>query len=771
MKKLNYLLAVILFFIFGTAKAQSVSNLNLIQASNAQSLGPLVNGETIYLNQLPTTNLSIQAVTNPTQVGSVEFIIDGSSPHFENVLPYSLCGDSVTSYNACPQLSAVGPHTLTIIIFSGSNGSGTASVPFNYSFAVAGAAPTGISSFSLINAPKATPIPGYSTISNGSVINLSNLNAQELSIQANPTSTYGIGSVKFTLDGTYTHIENLAPYSLCGDSVTSFTPCPQLAAPGAHTLTATVYSGQSATGTASPTYQIAFTLVSTPPVITVTNPNVFKYSISNTTPTTLVTPPGTGQSGSLVSVGNFAYSPQAIFNWSVLFSGSGKGTVTCNLDSSTAPCPGATMSGTGTYSWTVMPGKHTFSLTATDGAGNTTHSTPFTWTYVSPAQQQAAAEATANSSANCTAIQPFYYEIGNSTSGGFNTNTLANGSSTASGQTAVLRNTTNEIASASKWIFGAYAVQELGSSGSIDDTSQQFIHMSSGYDTFVDNSCGISYGVNTVADCENIYCVYDSAGNQVANSPCSLSSASLKAQYPNDFVLPNSSFASSDVGHFSYSGGHFQRFALAHSTPENDGYPSGYGFSLGSYVFNGSSLVGPNNPLLNSEVLGVFGNNMSPFAYGFPQLAGGVITNAGGYAEFLQSILNGSLTIAHFLGKDAVCTNPQDTNCTCPNPADNAKYGNCTALYTPIQRENMHYSYGHWVEDDYNIPYADGSYNSAGAFGFYPWIDPSQTYYGIVARYVQGVVFSGRSTIGNGYASELCGREIRFSFFTGLTAP
>ena len=106
------------------------------------------------------------------------------------------------------------------------------------------------------------------------------------------------------------------------------------------------------------------------------------------------------------------------------------------------------------------------------------------------------------------------------------------------------------------------------------------------------------------------------------------------------------------------------------------------------------------------------------------------------YGAFLRRIL-GDLVIRDSLGSHAVCTNPS----TCP-----------TALYSPVPAaESWHYSLAHWVEDDPTV--GDGAFSSAGAFGFYPWIDASKTYYGILARY---------SVSANAYIQSVqCGRLLR----------
>ena len=43
------------------------------------------------------------------------------------------------------------------------------------------------------------------------------------------------------------------------------------------------------------------------------------------------------------------------------------------------------------------------------------------------------------------------------------------------------------------------------------------------------------------------------------------------------------------------------------------------------------------------------------------------------------------------------------------------------------QVQNVHSALGHWVEED-------GAYSSPGLYGFYPWIDHAQAWYGVIAR-------------------------------------
>jgi hypothetical protein len=155
----------------------------------------------------------------------------------------------------------------------------------------------------------------------------------------------------------------------------------------------------------------------------------------------------------------------------------------------------------------------------------------------------------------------------------------------------------------------------------------------------------------------------------------------------------NGVYTAANDGKFFYSGGHMEKHATL--------------MGLGAL----------NNTALSTEVksnLGATGNML----YSTPQLAGGIVTSPAIYASFLRRLLSGQLRMGSMLGTSPVCTNPR----TCP-----------TAVSTPIPpTESWHYSIGHWVEDDPNV--GDGAFSSAGLFGFYPWIDASKTWYGVVAR-------------------------------------
>jgi hypothetical protein len=134
------------------------------------------------------------------------------------------------------------------------------------------------------------------------------------------------------------------------------------------------------------------------------------------------------------------------------------------------------------------------------------------------------------------------------------------------------------------------------------------------------------------------------------------------------------------------------------------------------------------------------------FNYTVPLMSGGIFTNAATYATILREMLTGGSLFMH----DALGTNP-----VCTRPS-----GTCNAVFSPIP-EAWHYSIGHWVEDDPSTN-GDGSFSSTGAFGFYPWIDSSKTYYGIISR--AEPTGTGEQ---QGYASVQCGRLIRKAWLSG----
>jgi hypothetical protein len=105
-----------------------------------------------------------------------------------------------------------------------------------------------------------SPVTNFDPIPPGATINLAHVGSA-LSIRANTVPVL-VGSVAFALDATYTHTETAAPYFLCSDNGAGVvTSCATVLTVGAHTLTATPYSGAALTGDAGAPITLAFTIV------------------------------------------------------------------------------------------------------------------------------------------------------------------------------------------------------------------------------------------------------------------------------------------------------------------------------------------------------------------------------------------------------------------------------------------------------------------------------------------------------------------------------
>jgi hypothetical protein len=181
----------------------------------------------------------------------------------------------------------------------------------------------------------------------------------------------------------------------------------------------------------------------------------------------------------------------------------------------------------------------------------------------------------------------------------------------------------------------------------------------------------------------------------------------------------NGRYSASTDGRFSYGGGHFQKHAS----------------------LNGLGAIGPAG--LAAAVKTQLGGDLA-IGYSRAQPAGGAYGTPRAYAGFLRKLLGGELRLGTMLGSHSVCANP--TAC-----ADGE------ALASPLPAEDRwRYSLGHWVESDPET--GDGAFSSAGAFGFYPWIDASRSSYGIVARIAPN---------GAWRASAKCGRLIRQAWASG----
>jgi len=206
------------------------------------------------------------------------------------------------------------------------------------------------------------------------------------------------------------------------------------------------------------------------------------------------------------------------------------------------------------------------------------------------AARTAAATATAQSTTNaCASLPSFYWEIGDRAA------RIASGSVHASGAILTYTSSTNlAIASASKWMWGAYVAEKRG--GTLSASDIKHLTFTSGYSNF--DTCAPG---DTVGSC--------------------LATGS------------NGSYSASTDGKFFYNGGHMQKHA-----------------SL-------MGLDGADNAALATEVRSQIGTEIA-MSYIQPQPAGGVRTNADEYGKFLRKMLTGDLRMGGMLGTQSVCTNP-----------------------------------------------------------------------------------------------------------------
>ncbi len=120
----------------------AVTGLELIDAVNDVSLGTITNGMTININDLPVSNLSIEALVTK-DVGSVKFDLSGehSTSRTENAAPYTLYGHSNGDYSGNDFTK--GNYSLTVTPYAEDDLTGEAGTPLTISFELISAPPEG----------------------------------------------------------------------------------------------------------------------------------------------------------------------------------------------------------------------------------------------------------------------------------------------------------------------------------------------------------------------------------------------------------------------------------------------------------------------------------------------------------------------------------------------------------------------------------------------------------------------------------------------------
>lgn len=215
-----------------------------------------------------------------------------------------------------------------------------------------------------------------------------------------------------------------------------------------------------------------------------------------------------------------------------------------------------------------------------------------------PAQRADAARLTAEASAACVAAQPFYWELGDATQ------PLASG---RAGDGAPERDTRMAIASASKWLYGAFVAERR--QGQLTAEDVKFLHFQSGYTNY-----RVCRRDQTIAAC--------------LDSP-------LNGRGRPDPATEN---------RFAYNGGHLQKHA----------------------VLMGLGAQGPDGlaQAVQQALAPALGADWR-LSYSQAMPAGGGVTSAADYASFLRALLDGRLQLGALLGTQAVCTQPQ----ACPRDA------------------------------------------------------------------------------------------------------
>lgn len=296
--------------------ANEVVSFTLMHAGTAGEIGPLTDGMTINLATIGS--FSIRANTcNGQNVGSVKFILNGSTVRTESSAPYAINGDSPAG-NYVAWNPSLGAKALTGTPYTGANGTGTAGVSETVTFTVinqvnttdcagvlngtatinscgicvggttglalthgqdclgvcngtatldscgvcngngsscSGCTPVSITSLTLTGVCTSGDI---AEITNGMIINLAN--TPDFAVRANVCDGAAVKSVRFIVNGTTFRTENTAPYAINGDTPSGCYKKWYVSAMP-YTITAVAYSGLNGTGTASAQFTRTITVV------------------------------------------------------------------------------------------------------------------------------------------------------------------------------------------------------------------------------------------------------------------------------------------------------------------------------------------------------------------------------------------------------------------------------------------------------------------------------------------------------------------------------
>jgi hypothetical protein len=125
---------------FRVMNSARITRLTLVDARTATDIGPVQDGDVLYLGDLPTRLINLRADTDPGKVGSVVFklrVNDNTEiKQTENLLPYSLFGNVGLTTSYTPYLLNPGTYRLTVTPYAEAEGKGAPGTPLSVGFTV-----------------------------------------------------------------------------------------------------------------------------------------------------------------------------------------------------------------------------------------------------------------------------------------------------------------------------------------------------------------------------------------------------------------------------------------------------------------------------------------------------------------------------------------------------------------------------------------------------------------------------------------------------------
>ena len=248
-------------------KKITISDLIIVDANTDEEIKPIKNNDIISLEELPTSNLSIRAISDLGTV-SVRFELNGplSTNRAENIVPYSLFGEDGLG-NYIGQEFIPGEYTLLVTPFYERAGRGESGKPIEISFTVVDKILPSVQQVNLIDAEKDIILQ---SLKDGDIIDIDQFDSNSFSLEA-VVNQADIKSVNMFLKGPIntSKKESVAPFALFGDQPGrdfighSFPP-------GDYTLEIKTYSEPNLQGEAGNTLLLNFTILGMPAIKTLT---------------------------------------------------------------------------------------------------------------------------------------------------------------------------------------------------------------------------------------------------------------------------------------------------------------------------------------------------------------------------------------------------------------------------------------------------------------------------------------------------------------------